>query len=433
LRTNRRADVALLVLVATAIPLRAVEPAASAQTSSPANLTQAAPPTTPRWETLARSITGQPIEFAQIGQGERHVLVVGPLAGDQPEAAAFADQLAAHLVRFPRWLAGTTVTIVRDPNPDGRARRTPGNAHSVLLDRNFRTKDWRKVPAGDQLASGREPQSEAETRALADLMADIQPQSIVLLSATPGRPRIDFCGPAEELARAVGVAGRLPVAPLSRPASGSLMTYAGVDRGIATLRFTVSARSKPHVNWSAYKRALLLAIGCAPQDDELAEAKAAGVAANSAASASSGPLVPVTRAATARASGETASPVAQGHDAEPRKSTAQAIPVHPVSQATRAASPRGTPRLLRFEDFQRGLELIPVSRPQPALPPPPQPKSPPHSSPTPAVRAPGSAAEMPATLRRLPPVDRIAPAAQISRRSRLPQEPIPLYPETGYN
>jgi hypothetical protein len=192
---------------------------------------------------------------------------------------------------------------------------------------------------------------------------------------------------------------------------------------------------------------------------------------------------------------QTALPTAQPHGdkittvpAEPRKAVARMVPVRSVSPATSAANPSTSPRLLHYEDFQRGLELIPVKKPGPVIstqpqgqsPPPkptlpPQPPSPtkpasqspvrsqvqsrpkspspspprkktpspatsvppvpstPHRLPESSAPVPAKVAEKPAIVRRLPPLDRIAPAASIPQHSRLPQEPIPLYPETGHD
>lgn len=506
MRTIRHGGVVLLVLLLTATLLRAAVPTGLAQVTSPAISTQTAlptapptvPSTVPHWENLARSATGQAIEFVQIGQGDRHVLVVGPLAGEQPEAVALAGQLAAHLARFPQRLVGTTVTIVREPNPDGRARRTPGNAHGVLLDRNFQTKGWRKVPSGDQLASGREPQSEAETKALAELMADVRPQCVVLLASTPGRPKVDFCGPADELAHKVGIETKLPAARHSSPPSGSLMTYAGVDRGIPTVRLHVPARSEPDANWHVYKRALLLAIGGAMDDDSPASTTPAVVPDEGERSTASSSLVPVQRASSSGAKPHAGAIGSQTKKDLAAKAAAQAIPVRTVSQASGAANPNTAPRLLHYEDFQRGLPLVPVTKLGPVLPshpqgrlpqsplpqlksmppkptppsqtqpqaqPPsrspapvsvqPQPTSPtssqsrlqplppttpltpaasiPATAPTSNAVVPAKVSEASRIVRRLPSLDRIAPSASIPPRSRLPQEPIPLYPETGHD
>src|SRR5271170_3152899 len=73
-----------------------------------------------RWDVLGRSLENRVIEYAQFGSGRHRVLVVGALRGDEPEGVALAQALGEHLIRFPQRLDDLTVTIVRDPNPDGR-------------------------------------------------------------------------------------------------------------------------------------------------------------------------------------------------------------------------------------------------------------------------------------------------------------------------
>jgi hypothetical protein len=283
----------------------------------------------------------------------------------------------------------------------------------VLLDRNFRTSDWRKVPVGERLASGREPESEAETKALADLVADVKPALVVLLEATRGRAMIHYCGLAGDLARRVGVEARLPVAELAAPDSGSLMTYTGIDRGIATVRIALPARAAAQANWSAYKRALLLAVGCA-EEESTPTAASQGMEADQKMPPS--PPAPLPRRGEGRNAPTTAAPHVRSREAKNA--------LTPVRTVVDRGATAGPP-LLRYDDLQHGRPVVPVKRSAATT------TSPPRTQP-PATSAFVAPTGDKAILRHLPPVDRIVPAGPIPRRSRLPQEPIPLYPETGY-
>lgn len=213
------------------------------------------------WEVLARTAEGRPIEYTRFGQGQFFVLVVGPLEGDRPEGVEMANRLAEHLARFPRALsADVSVTIVRDPNPEGRNRRTVANSRGVEPNRNFFTTDWQRTPGEGVWLSGREPESEAETRALAELLRDLKPDRVVLLGAAAS-VSVTMTGPAYELAQRVAEAGLLRVLPADGQAiPGSLMTLGGTDLGIATLRLNAAAGADREANWEALKRPLLAAI-----------------------------------------------------------------------------------------------------------------------------------------------------------------------------
>ena len=419
---------------------------------------QQAPASRIAWQTLARSVEDRVIEYCRFGQGDEHVLVVASLAGDESEGVELAERLASHLEQFPRRLGDTTVTIVRDPNPDGRFRRTPGNARGVMLDQNFRTRHWRRSPLGERWPSGREPESEPETRALADLLDDLKPARVIVLDSSRCPGVLNYAGPAEDLSQQVAVAGRMRTLPLNAAdAAGALAASAGIDRGIPTLVFHLPARATVESNWSTYKRALLAAI----------DAKS---------NASSGDKP--SAAAAASSDNWASGPPAGAETQEPRRLSAAALPIAmqtPASATAADASPPAeAPRVLSAKDLQKGLALVPIgappsdakakrppnteiqpvkpsgplfsaASPSPAankLPPPsaaaPRPsylRSPPpvdgwrpklSAAPFSAQAVPSSQPETAAVIERFPPVERRKPSAR-----KLRQEPIPFYPRTG--
>lgn len=436
--------------------------ACSAGLSAAENQPLAAPASRIAWGALTRSVEDRVIEYCRFGAGDEHVLVVAPLAGDEFEGVELAERLASHLEQFPRRLSETTVTIVRDPNPDGRFHRTAANARGVLLDQNFRTRHWRKYPLGDRWLSGREPESEPETRALADLLDDLKPSRVIVLGSSRRPGVLNYAGPAEPIALRVAELAQMKPMPLvAADAAGALAALAGFDRGIATLVFRVPARSTVERNWSSYKRALLAALD-GPSQTSAAE----------------------NRGAEEHAAEQTA---LETNSPEPRRLSAAAIPIAiksaASSHATQAANPSsGASGALSPEEMQKGLVLVPLGRPPggpktaerkpsatrqggPAV----GPKS--ATSQIPGVNAsqtpgtlnlgqslfapapnvgrwrpkpqdnepgqsPASPAASPATaqpsrpnFQRLPPVDRQETRPPAPRKQR--QEPIPFYPRTG--
>src|SRR5262249_25692353 len=126
---------------------------------------------------------------------------------------------------------------------------------------------WRKVVGGQPSAtalhslSGREPESEPETRAIADLLKDLRPDRIMILGTASQRPSLEYAGPADSLIPKVTTAAniRLVIGP-AKPTSGSLMTFAGTERSITTVALRLAPRSTIDSNWSAFKRAVLTVI-----------------------------------------------------------------------------------------------------------------------------------------------------------------------------
>jgi hypothetical protein len=284
-----------------------------------------------RWEVLGRSVEGRVIEFAQFGNGPHQVLVIGALDGDKPEGVAMAEFLAAHLARFPKRTGDVTVTIVRDPNPDGRARRTPTNARGVLLDRNFNTPGWQRQGP----ATGPESDSEPETRGLAELLVDVQPERVIIFGTATGKATLGYTGPDEPLAKQVALEANAQLLTReSMRVPGSLASYTGDDRGIPTLRMSFVAAANADAIWSDHKRAILTAVGCgSPLDFMPLVAKY-------------GPRKP------RQVSGVPLAPSVQPLVGE--------VAQQPPPQA--ADQPGAQPEQIRFESLRQGLPTVTIDR-----------------------------------------------------------------------
>jgi murein peptide amidase A len=296
--------------------------------SSPSSRDGYAPHDRSRWNVLGRSVEERVIEYRQFGQGNQQVLVVGPLEGDETAALELVELLAEHLEQFPRRTDGVKVTLVRDPNPDGRLRRSPLNARGVRLDQNFPTRGWHKVPAGANWLSGREPESEPETKALVDLVADVRPDRVIVLAATRRQADLTYFGPAEELARDFAKASGLrPAAANVAAQPGSLAAYTGGERKTPTLLLRVPAAMRRDQLWSTYKRSLLATIGGDSADAVL------DVGENRVVTATNG--VPTALATVKRAAQNESSQIAKVN----------------------------TPRVFSADELQADGELVPVLRP----------------------------------------------------------------------
>jgi protein MpaA len=404
-----------------------------------------------RWNVLGRSVEDRVIEYRQFGQGEGQVLVVGPLDGDATAALELLELLTEHLEQFPRRTEAVTVTLVRDPNPDGRLRHSAYNARGVRLDQNFPTRGWHKIPSGANWPSGREPESEPETRLLVDLIDDVRPDRLIVLATTHRQPELTYFGPAEEWAREFAKAGGLrPTAARAAVHQGSLGVYAGEDRKTPTLVLRVPAATRPDQLWTAYKRALLAAIG--HQETEVPKDSANGASAGEASSQpaamlatvkgkspdaaprpeektapriltadeleSGGELVPVVRPPALQ------SPVANAkRDTETAVGTKQpqAAPFGARIPSPRAVGPAQKPSLLRPAPYRES------GQPYGAFPPAALFRPNTTGTTRPAPNAPANTATSPQRVDRLPPVDRASPPP-----SKTAPQPIPLYPETGY-
>lgn len=205
------------------------------------------------------SVQGRPLEHFVYGSGRETVLLLGGIHGNEPAGTVLLNQLREYLSRRPGETGGRRVVVAPATNPDGLARKQRTNARGVDLNRNFATKNW-----GRAKACGPRRMSEPETRFIADLIVRYRPARIV----TVHQPLkcLDWDGPARELAEAMSRASHLPVKKLGAR-SGSLGSYAGVERRIPTITLELPAPASGlsgEAIWKRYGQTLLVAIRYAP-------------------------------------------------------------------------------------------------------------------------------------------------------------------------
>ena len=217
------------------------------------------------------SIEGRPIRCEVYGNGPDVLMVIATIHGSEPAGTPLVAVFGEWLVAHPAELAGRTVVIVPVANPDGFAAGKRFNAHEVDLNRNFPAGNWgvpldkgspefiaaETSPGGDTFAQGKTfkpgqtPLSEPESRVLMQLICRYYPNRIISLHQPIGC--IDFDGPAEKLAAAMGAKCPLPVKQLgSRP--GSLGSFVGttLERPIVTWELPENAGMDGEVLWKTY-------------------------------------------------------------------------------------------------------------------------------------------------------------------------------------
>jgi murein peptide amidase A len=194
-----------------------------------------------------RSLRGRPIAVTTFGGGDRRLLLLGGVHGDEygtPVARALERYLLAHPRAMP---AGASIDLVACANPDGLAARTRANARRVDLNRNLPSRNWRsRLRAQDAssllgLSGGRAPGSEPETRAVLDLLAT-RYDAVVSLHSRAGV--LDCSGPGSKaLGRRMSALCGLPLGTLwyDPYITGSLGRYVPEKYGIPIV--TVELRS----------------------------------------------------------------------------------------------------------------------------------------------------------------------------------------------
>ena len=216
---------------------------------------QALPPIEDQAVTLGCSLGDRPIKALVFGQGDDVTLLIATIHGNESAGTPLLDRLADFLRNHRDRLHGRRVVTIPIANPDGLERSSRHNLRRVDLNRNFPAVNRR-----DRKLYGRRALSEPEAQAIDDAIRRFRPDRIVSIHQPASC--IDYDGPAEDLARAIGHACDLKVKRLgSRP--GSLGSYAGETLGIPTVTMELPGRASrmdPSVLWDKYGPAMITAI-----------------------------------------------------------------------------------------------------------------------------------------------------------------------------
>lgn len=175
---------------------------------------------------VGRSTGGRALRAGQFGTGERPVLIVAGVHGDEPSSVAAAVELCRSFALSP---PSNPVVVLPVMNPDGLAARTKNSARDVDLNRNFPARNF--TTAHDpRYNPGAAPASEPETRALVTLIDTVAPCGVVAVHAPFAC--VNYDGPAQHWAEAVAAACGWPArGDIGYPTPGSLGSWLGRDRG----------------------------------------------------------------------------------------------------------------------------------------------------------------------------------------------------------
>ncbi len=140
--------------------------------------------------TLGASVEGRTISAERLGEaGDRRVLVIGVIHGDEDDGLAIIQKL-----RNLGAPDNAELWLVESMNPDGVAHQVRQNANRVDLNRNFPYK-WGPIGVpGDSQYAGTGPASEPETQAIVNLIDQLRPdiviwyhQDLFIISPSTGR------------------------------------------------------------------------------------------------------------------------------------------------------------------------------------------------------------------------------------------------------
>jgi murein peptide amidase A len=190
-----------------------------------------------KMELFARTSKKIPVFKYSFGQSGPRALIIGGVHGDEPEGVIAAQGVLAALNES--FNLNLQVTIIPEFNPEGILMAQRMNSNGVDLNRNLPTKDWSPIAAKERYFPGPSANSEPENKALVQLLEAVPYDLIISLHSW--NPMININGPgcepeAEVLKKHTGYA----IEPdIGYPTPGSLGTYSGKERNIATITFEI--------------------------------------------------------------------------------------------------------------------------------------------------------------------------------------------------
>ena len=212
---------------------------------------------------IGRSVEGRAIESYRFGRGVKGRLILAGIHGDEPKSVYVARRLCADLAQGSGPGERATIVVVPVVNPDGYETRKRRNARGVDVNRNFPTRDWSPGRKRSRFYGGPAPASEPEAQAVLSLVESLGPAEIIAIhSISEHRQCNNFDGPGEPLARAMSRYNGYPVTgAIGYSTPGSLGTWAGPERSIATVTLELPSHDSPRRCWEANRSALVVEAG----------------------------------------------------------------------------------------------------------------------------------------------------------------------------
>lgn len=212
----------------------------------------------PRWNRSDRSTDLRPIESMILGSGHDRIAILSSLHGDENQSVGLIEELSRFLRGRPELLRNATVLLVKSPNPDGLAVRSPYNTRGVDLNRNFPSANWKELR---NTRAGVGAASEVETRALMRILADFEPTLLVHVKESRGAGAVNCEGDVQT--RAEQIAGLIScqvVQGLGEKTSGSVESYALTKLACPSLTLLLTREANDEAAWTKNRDVLLTLI-----------------------------------------------------------------------------------------------------------------------------------------------------------------------------
>ncbi len=184
---------------------------------------------------LGETSLGLPIFAYEFGEGEKTVLILGGVHGDEAEGGSLALALLRYYQKNP---SPCKLLILPLLNLDGVLLHSRCNYRNVDLNRNLASKDWQAEALNERYPPGPFPFSESENLALKGLLESFSFSLIISLHSY--KPCLNVNGACLDFARDISLATQYEIVEeIGYPTPGCLGTYCARDLAIPTLTYEV--------------------------------------------------------------------------------------------------------------------------------------------------------------------------------------------------
>jgi len=179
---------------------------------------------------------GLPVPAFEFGPGDKEILILGGVHGDEVEGVIAAFELLKIFAKSFDY--NFKVTLVPQFNLEGVIFKTRGNGNGVDLNRNLPTKDWSPEIKTPRYHPGISAGSEVENHGLMSFLENRKPT--LVLSLHSWNPVLNVNGDCYKFANVLAeITGYKIDDDIGYPTPGCLGTYAGLERPCPTLTYEI--------------------------------------------------------------------------------------------------------------------------------------------------------------------------------------------------
>ncbi|MDB5348099.1 MAG: hypothetical protein JWP89_6476 [Schlesneria sp.] len=216
------------------------------------------------WKLIGRSGAGMPLHSRRFGRQGTRTLIIAGLDGLDVVGTRWNDELAEALLRRSDLLQNNEIMIVRAGNPEGLTNRIPTNLRGVSINRNFPSRRYQALP---DKSTGTGPASEAETKAILDVLYSFRPRRVIHLASTSGRSTVLYNRAATDVGDELEKQYKLHVQLLDpEQVPGSIEEFADGTLDAAVISLKLNSGPEWQGAWKKNAAAVLTAINGQSQE-----------------------------------------------------------------------------------------------------------------------------------------------------------------------